>query len=87
MADCFLCGDFVGEDNGDGGVKGRTIGTRDICERCIAELKYCMNSIEAKSPIERTISDAENEDTVVEEEVSEERVEENFDPASSGVKI
>jgi hypothetical protein len=92
MADCFLCESFVGDEHGDGGVKGRLIGTRDICEQCLAELKYCMGGIEAKSPYERKNKNAEDEE--VNEEITDENKsdqelsdEENFDPSSSGVKI
>jgi hypothetical protein len=64
MTDCFFCGAFVGEINGDGGVKGRTIGGRDICEQCLGELKYHLESITAKSPSEREekLTDEDNED-------------------------
>lgn len=53
MANCFLCDDFVGEENGDGGVKGFTIGGRDICKSCLEELKYRLSQVEARSPIDR----------------------------------
>ncbi|MCX6803962.1 MAG: hypothetical protein NTY48_05340 [Candidatus Diapherotrites archaeon] len=53
MADCFFCGAFVGENNGDGGTKGRSIGNRDICEQCLSELKYWLESAVAKSPSTR----------------------------------
>jgi len=92
MADCFLCENFVGEEAGDGGLKGRLIGTRDICESCLAELKFCMADIEAKRPVERTTnkSSEENiEESNVEEETSEDELssEENYNPASAGVKV
>jgi len=95
MADCFLCECFVGDENGDGGVKGRLIGNRDICEQCLAELKYCMGGIEAKSPGERTKKIDLEEDDVIEEsneettDESDQELsnEENYDPSSSGVKI
>jgi len=94
MADCFLCECFVGDENGDGGVRGRAIGNRDICEQCLAELKYCMNGIEAKSPGERTTKDIEDDEINDNEEKSDENEidqelsdEENYDPSSSGVKI
>ena len=96
MADCFLCENFVGEGAGDGGLKGRLIGTRDICESCLAELKFCMADIEAKRPVVRTTNkssednDKENiEESNLEEETSEDESsnEENYNPASAGVKI
>ena len=71
MTDCFFCGAFVGEINGDGGVKGRTIGGRDICEQCLGELKYHLESISAKSPSER------------EEKVSDEEIENNEEDIES----
>ncbi|MFA6269519.1 MAG: hypothetical protein WC652_06900 [archaeon] len=50
MGDCVFCDDFVGEVNGDGGVKGRTVGGKDICEQCLGELKFWLNGTLAKSP-------------------------------------
>ncbi len=50
MGNCVFCDDFVGEENGDGGVKGRTIGGKDICEQCLGELKFWLNGTLAKSP-------------------------------------
>ena len=50
VSDCFFCGAFVGEENGDGGCKGRTIGNRDVCEQCLAELKYWLQGTLARSP-------------------------------------
>lgn len=50
MADCFFCGDFVGEVNGDGGLKGRTVGNKDICEQCLGELKHWLNGTLPRSP-------------------------------------
>jgi len=88
MADCFLCEDFVGEVRGDGGVNGRKIGNKDICEQCLAELKNCLSGIEAKSPEEResnSKSDGLREDDL--EEDNSENDAENYDPASAGVKI
>ncbi len=64
MTDCFFCGAFVGEINGDGGVKGRTIGGRDICEQCLSELKYCLETVSAKSPTQK-------EENVMDEEQNE----------------
>ncbi len=87
MADCFLCEDFVGEVQGDGGVKGRRIGNRDICEQCLAELKHCMDGIKAKSPDDREIKDDESDGLEEQIEENDERNEENYDPSSSSVKI
>ena len=61
MTDCFFCGAYVGEINGDGGVKGRTIGGRDICEQCLGELKYCIENATAKSPSEREQKESDEE--------------------------
>ena len=83
MTDCFFCGAFVGEINGDGGVKGRTIGGRDICEQCLGELKYCIETVTAKTPSER-------EEKLMEEEQenSEEEIETTSDnPFSSSPKV
>lgn len=83
MTDCFFCGAFVGEVNGDGGCKGRTIGNRDICEQCLAELKYCLSTVEAKAPSQRERKDDE------EEEYTSEEIEETTtdDPFSSAPKV
>lgn len=53
MANCLFCDDFVGEVNGDSGAKGYTVGNRDICLACLQELKYRLEQVTAKSPIER----------------------------------
>ena len=83
MTDCFFCGAFVGEINGDGGVKGRTIGGRDICEQCLGELKYCIETVVAKAPSEREEKLMEEE-----EENSEEEIETTSDdPFSSSPKV
>jgi|GEM_PF-1238396 len=101
MANCVFCDDFVGEENGDGGVKGRTIGNRDICEQCLGELKFWLNGTLAKSPgMRNTPLKSNDEDTkeVVEEEDSTEETSEeeskqseeedsNDDPFSSTPKI
>jgi len=50
MSDCLFCGSFVGEETHDGGCKGRTIGNRDVCEQCLSELKYWLDSTTPKSP-------------------------------------
>ncbi len=62
MGNCFFCDDFVGEENGDGGAKGFTIGNREICKSCLEELKYRLSQVEARSPIDRE----EKEETVQE---------------------
>lgn len=83
MTDCFFCGVFVGEVNGDGGCKGRTIGGRDVCEQCLSELKYCLESVSPKSPSEREVKLSEENDL-------EENIEENItdeDPFSSAPKL
>jgi hypothetical protein len=83
MTDCFFCGAFVGEVNGDGGCKGRTIGNRDICEQCLSELKFCLEQVNSKSPAQREASDEE-----IESEDSEEIEETTMDdPFSSAPKI
>lgn len=85
MTDCFFCGAYVGEVNGDGGCKGRTIGNRDICEQCLSELKYCLDTVTAKSPTGR-INETNDEDN---SEESEEEIESttNDDPFSSAPKV
>jgi len=64
MADCFFCGAFVGETNGDGGSKGRTVGNRDICEQCMGELKHWLNATLPRSPSMREKKIEEEEDTI-----------------------
>jgi hypothetical protein len=83
MADCFYCGAFVGEVNGDGGCKGRTIGGRDICEQCLGELKYCLESVTKKSPNEREVSASE------ENEFEEDEIENTTsdDPFTSSPRV
>jgi hypothetical protein len=95
MADCFFCGAFVGEENGDGGVKGRTVGNKDICEQCLGELKHWLNAALPRAPSmrENKIEEKEETDYEVEEneleqdseKKNEEIGEEN--PFSSGAKI
>jgi len=102
MADCVFCENFVAEETGDGGLNGRLIGNRDICESCLAELKFCMEGIEAKRPSERTNkrNDEENEDEsnvgnngglnetdVASDTVEDNANDENYNPASSGANI
>jgi len=83
MAECLFCGDFVGERNGDGGLKGRTIGNRDICEQCLGELKNVLEQVEKKTPVDRETSEI-NE---TEESGNEEREDLGEDPFSSKVKV
>jgi len=102
MGDCVFCDDFVGEVNGDGGVKGRTIGGKDICEQCLGELKFWLNGTLAKSPGMRNTplkadaddgSSEESSDTNEEEENNSESKDtgededSNGDPFSSTPKI
>ena len=99
MSDCFFCGDFVGDVNGDGGLKGRTVGNKDICEQCLGELKHWLNGTIPRSPSMRekklvdeddNTSDAEINDNGSSNEVviDDEPVEdESGDPFSSGAKI
>ena len=93
MTDCFFCGAFVGEVNGDGGVKGRTIGNKDICEQCLSELKYWLNGALAKSPSMRErVGENDDEDGEVlennsEEVIIDEEPLDDEDPLSSGAKI
>ncbi len=61
MANCMFCDTFVGEEQRDGGCKGRTIGNKDICEQCLSELKYVLESVTAKSPSERVGSDDDDD--------------------------
>ncbi|NMA44529.1 MAG: hypothetical protein GX950_01810 [Candidatus Diapherotrites archaeon] len=72
MGNCFLCDDFVGEENGDGGVKGFTIGEREICKSCLEELKHRLNQVEARAPIDRE----KQEETIEENEPEQENTEE-----------
>jgi hypothetical protein len=94
MSDCLFCGSFVGEENGDGGCKGRAIGNRDVCEQCLAELKYWLQGTLARSPSmrEKPIEKEEvnhgnenldEENPGDEEEVSEESIGEGDDPLSA----
>lgn len=84
MADCFFCGAFVGEVNGDGGCKGRTIGNRDICEQCLGELKYCIETVASKTPSERQKETMEEDFEGNDEEI-ESTTED--DPFSSAPKV
>jgi hypothetical protein len=72
MGNCFLCDDFVGEENGDGGVKGFTIGGREICKSCLEELKYRLNQVEARAPIDREEKEETSENNTTEREVLDE---------------
>jgi len=87
MADCFFCDDFVGEENGDGGTQGYTIGKRDICKACLSELKYRLAQVEAKAPTPKAekSNDDEEEDAVIEETSKKEEIEnaEGEDPFSA----
>ena len=101
MADCFFCGDFVGEINGDGGTKGRTIGTKDICEQCLGELKHWLNGTLPRAPGMRErplkedgdlsedadLSEDSNESTSADEVVIDEEPVDESDPFSSKSKI
>jgi hypothetical protein len=99
MSDCLFCGSFVGEVNGDGGAKGRTIGNRDVCEQCLAELKYWLNGTLARSPSMREKKLEEEEEfsddseeiepnqTEDSNESTEETRESSSDPFSAGTKI
>jgi len=66
----MFCDTFVGEDQRDGGCKGRTIGNKDICEQCLSELKYILDTVEAKSPSERVSSDDEDDSIEASSEVN-----------------
>lgn len=89
MADCFFCGDYVGEVNGDGGVKGRSVGGKDICEQCLGELKHWLNGTLPRSPSmrEKKLLDDTEEVEAVEEVVDESDDSAEKDPFSSGGKI
>jgi hypothetical protein len=76
MADCFFCGAFVGEVNGDGGLKGRTIGNKDVCEQCLGELKHWLNATLPRSPSMRTTPLKEEDDESEEVETDEEPIDE-----------
>ena len=94
----MFCEDFVGEQNGDGGAQGFTIGKRDVCKACLSELKYRLSQVEAKSPTEREqrVSD-DDEDTAdnneentadtKEDTTSEEDSEEESNPFSAKAEI
>lgn len=86
MANCLFCDVFVGEDNGDGGVKGRTIGNRDICEQCLGELKYWLEKIEPKSPSTRKSQGEELQENNFHEETNAVGDDEP-DPLTSKAKI
>lgn len=79
MSDCFFCGIFVGEENGDGGCKGRTIGNKDVCEQCLAELKHWLNGTIPRSPSMRTIPLEKETESTDEINTDEEIVESNDD--------
>ena len=98
MSDCLFCNSYVGEESGDGGCKGRTIGTKDICEQCLSELKYVLEGVKPKSPSERetkspednddfeNTSETDNSNTPIDEQVQEELREEDENPFSSAPK-
>jgi len=71
MSNCVFCDDFVGEENGDGGTKGFTIGNRDVCKSCLQELKYRLDQVEARSPIDREKKE-DNQEEVEERETLDE---------------
>ncbi|HNV01396.1 MAG TPA: hypothetical protein PKK60_03135 [archaeon] len=73
MGNCFLCDDYVGEENGDGGTKGFTIGGREICKSCLEELKYRLSQVEARSPIDREEKEEQGEENNQEREVLDEQ--------------
>lgn len=98
MADCFFCGDFVGEINGDGGTRGRTVGRKDICEQCLGELKHWLNASLPRSPGMREKKLEDEDENQVESDKERENSEEviideepdddaGSDPFSSGAKI
>jgi hypothetical protein len=70
MSNCIFCDDFVGETNGDGGAKGFTIGGRDVCKSCLEELKYRLEQVKARSPIDR--EEKKDEETEFEERETQE---------------
>ncbi|MFA6065097.1 MAG: hypothetical protein WCW44_04735 [archaeon] len=96
MSDCLFCNSFVGEESGDGGCKGRTIGTKDICEQCLSELKYVLERITPKSPSTRETKTPEDSDDFenstnessapIDEQIQEELREEDENPFSSAPK-
>ncbi|MFA5931692.1 MAG: hypothetical protein WC821_05290 [archaeon] len=81
MSDCFFCGTFVGEENGDGGCKGRTIGNKDVCEQCMGELKHWLNGTIPRSPsmreqkLDEEAIDETNESNSSTEETNDDSVE------------
>jgi len=84
----MFCGDFVGDETGDGGTKGFTVGDKDICLQCLGELKYRLSQVEAKTPVERVKKTAESEEDSdevnIDEAVDEEM--EAHDPFSAKPK-
>ena len=87
MSECFFCGTFVGEVNGDGGCKGRTVGNRDICEQCLGELKHWLNGTIPRSPSMRENKLENDEEVNIDEQPVEEARDGDGDPFSSGAKI
>jgi hypothetical protein len=86
MAECTFCGSFVGENQDDDGVPGFTIGEKDICMQCLAELKQRLEMVDAKAPVEeRPLVKKENGKKVeaTEEEVLEESVDSERDSEKS----
>jgi hypothetical protein len=64
----MFCGAFVGEVNGDGGCKGRTIGGKDVCEQCLGELKYWLEGIKARSPTTREAVESDSNEVSTDNE-------------------
>jgi len=98
MSDCFFCGDFVGEVNGDGGAKGRSIGNKDICEQCLGEFKHWLNGTLPRSPgmrerklVEEDDVSSSTEETVASDNSNDDASGSDSDdesnPFSSGAKI
>ena len=98
MANCFFCDEFVGEDVRDGGLKGRTVGNKDICEQCLGELKHWLNAALPRAPSMRekklqsdTDEDSANSESaasgeiIVDEEPLDDETKDN--PFSSSPKV